>query len=135
LSKHQDWDWLMRAACESDVAVFSVGDAPLAVFHIEGERASVSRAADWRASLRWALERRTLFSGRALRHFIATECAAQAGRQSGSDKWQALARLLSFGIPSPATLVRAIVFLYVPQGKRRLLREWSRQLREALGVL
>jgi glycosyltransferase involved in cell wall biosynthesis len=132
LAKHQDWDWLMRAGGESDVAVYSVGEAPLAVFHIEGGRASVSRAADWRASLRWALERRTLFSRRALRHFVATECAAQAGRQSGSDKRQALARLLSLGVPSPAALLRAVVFLYVPQGKRRLLRGWPRQLRESL---
>ncbi len=123
LRKHQDWDWLLRAAKEPDVLVHPVGTAPLAVFHVEGQRASVGRVADWRFSLGWALERRQLFTPRALAGFLSTECAAQAGSSGWRGRTAVLWALFRYGSPSFADQLRLLVFLFVPQRVRRSLRD------------
>ena len=128
LRKHQDWDWLLRASAEPDAAIYCVADRPLVVFHIEGDRSSVSRGADWRSSLAWARRRRTLISRRALRGFLVTECAAQAQRQSWRERAAVAGLLLHSGMPGPSELLQASTFLLVPQKLRRVVRDSLRRM-------
>ena len=132
LARHQDWDWLLRAAREPDVSVQLVGSAPLAIFHVEGSRSSVSRMRDWHFSLTWALERRNLFTPRALAAFIATECAAQAQTAGWSERLLLLRALLSTGPQALQALPHAAVFLLTSQGTRRALRDLLRPARAAI---
>jgi glycosyltransferase involved in cell wall biosynthesis len=127
LRKHQDWDWLLRACAAPGTALYCVGERPLVVFHVEGGRSSVSRVADWRASLDWARQRRALIPRRALRGFLAIECAAQAQRQSWKERAAMAGVLLSFGPPTFSEALQVAVFLLVPQGLRRRLRDLLRR--------
>lgn len=52
LSRHQDWDWLVRAGRLPNVAIVQ-DPRPLADI-FTGTGASVSASVDWEASLRWA---------------------------------------------------------------------------------
>jgi glycosyltransferase involved in cell wall biosynthesis len=128
LRKHQDWDWLLRASAEPDAAIYCVAEGPLVVFHVEGDRSSVSRAADWRSSLAWARQRRAMIPRRALRGFLVTECAAQAQRQSWRERAAVAGLLLRSGVPAPTELLKASAFLLVPQKLRRALRNLLRKL-------
>ncbi len=128
LRKHQDWDLLLRLAADPLVSVHAVGSAPLAVFHVEGDRKSVGRARNWRFSLEWARARRSLLSRPAFAGFLATECAAQAGGEPWRERLALLSVLLREGQPRLGELARAAVFLFVSQGKRRALREGLRRL-------
>jgi len=123
LRKHQDWDWLLRATAEPDVAVYPVGKVPLAIFHVEGERSSVGRACDWRFSLAWASQRQSYFTPRAFAGFLVTECAAQAGAQGWRDRLAFVAALLR-AEPRlmPAQLLQLTVFLLLSQKVRRAIR-------------
>ncbi len=127
LRKHQDWDWLLRAASEPGVSVHSVGSEPLAVFHVEGQRASVGRAPDWRFSLNWARERRRCFTRRAFTAFLATECAAQVSGRPWRERAALLRAFLFEGTPLPSALLRFAAFLLVPQALRRRLRDLRRR--------
>jgi hypothetical protein len=128
LRKHQDWDWLLRASAEPDAAVYCVAEMPLVLFHIEGDRSSVSRGADWRSSLAWACQCGPLLSKRALRGFFVTECAAQAQRQSWWERLAVAGLLLRSGVPSFSELIQASVFLLIPQKLRRMVRDLLRRM-------
>ena len=133
LKKHQDWDWLLRVAAEPDVEV-AMAPEPLVVFHVEGQRKSVGRAADWQFSYRWAVENRRLFTTRAFQSFVATECAPQAARSgaSSAERLHLLRALFADGRPSVKTLLLCIAFLLVPQQVRRGMRDAARYTRAGL---
>ena len=123
LAKHQDWDWLLRVSFETGVAIHQITGAPLTIFHVEGERPSLSRSSDWQFSMTWALNRREYFSEKALAAFLATECAAQAQTAGVREQWLLLRVLCGIGLPAAAELLYAIFFLLMPQPTRRALRE------------
>ncbi len=129
LKKHQDWDWLLRAASEPGVRVRLVGTEPLAVFHVEGERNSVGRVADWQFSLEWAASRRALFTPEAWKAFLATECAAQAGSAPLGERAALLRIALEGGLRPDKELLRMLAFLAVPQKMRRKVRSFSQLVR------
>lgn len=133
LPRHQDWDWLLRAAAEPQAAVHCVGDAALAVFHVEGNRNSVSRSTDWRSSWEWARCRRAFISRRALRGFLVTECAAQAQRESWKARAAVARALIDTGLPTAHELMQAAAFLLIPRRIRRLYRDLGRELYCAWG--
>ncbi len=108
------------------MGIYPVGGEPLAIFHVEGNRASVSRVRDWRFSLTWALERKHLFTSRALAAFIATECAAQAETAGWRERALLLHALCGTGTPAIAELPNVMLFLGVPRSFRRACRDWLR---------
>jgi glycosyltransferase involved in cell wall biosynthesis len=77
LKKHQDWDWILRAARHKGVGIEFEGDA-LAIVHMEDRRSSVSQSDDWRFSLSWIRENRNYVSERAYGAFLLTVVAGQA---------------------------------------------------------
>lgn len=132
LSRHQDWDWLLRVSEQLDVS-FHMLPEMLSVFHVEGARASVGRAEGWELSWRWAREMRSHFTPRAYSFFLATECISRAVKEDASVAVRAslMRELLATGRPSPGALLLAIVFLLLPQKPRRGLRQWLRSARLA----
>lgn len=55
LTRHQDWDWVIRVSERSDVVVRMCPDVLVGV--AVPDRRSISMSHDWRASLMWAQER------------------------------------------------------------------------------
>jgi hypothetical protein len=77
LKQHQDWDWLLKVARRTDVEIAMLPEA-LTLMRVAGQGESVSRAADWKASLVWARMVRPFMTARAYSFFIATECVPRA---------------------------------------------------------
>jgi glycosyltransferase involved in cell wall biosynthesis len=75
LSKHQDWDFVVRAAL--DGAQFAYCPLPLVHVH-QGTLGSISRAADWHASLQWIAGFDHVLSSRAIGDFVASEVLRSA---------------------------------------------------------
>ncbi len=130
LRKHQDWDWMLRVAAEPDVVVRFAGGLPLSIFHVEGQRASVGRAQDWRFSLDWARSRRPYLTQRAYAGFLAIECTAQAQLAGAREKLLLTGTVLRASRGSfMRSIPQLLVFLWVPQHVRRAMRD---RLRHAL---
>lgn len=81
LKKHEDWDWVIRAA-QLDGVGFEFSAEPLAIVRIGAGRKGMSNSDDWRFSLGWIRERRDCVSPRAYASFILTVVADQASRQA-----------------------------------------------------
>jgi glycosyltransferase involved in cell wall biosynthesis len=120
LQRHQDWDWLLRAAWNPKVAFHFVPE-PLTIFRVNDNRQSVGRAHDWHFSLRWAREMRGYFTPKAYSFFIATECVARAMKvKAGSAAlWLLIREFLFRGSPTPRSLMWLATFLFIPQRWRR----------------
>jgi glycosyltransferase involved in cell wall biosynthesis len=90
LRRHQDWDWVLRAARKTGAGIEFIAK-PLAIWHQAERRRSISTTADWRISFDWAEGVRDLITDRAYAGFLATQVAPQAARQRD---WRALPFLL-----------------------------------------
>jgi glycosyltransferase involved in cell wall biosynthesis len=75
LPRHQDWDWLIRVAAEPGVEFLWVW-SPLAIYHIDAYRKSVSAGRSLDPSLKWVNQNR-LITPRARAYFYATQIAAR----------------------------------------------------------
>jgi len=81
LPRHNDVDWLLRATAIEGVRVVFVADPePLAIWHIEANRARISNTADWRYSLSWIKENRGLVTPRAYASFVMIWASSTAAR-------------------------------------------------------
>ena len=120
LRRHQDWDWLLRAACNPKVA-FDFVPEPLTVFRVADNRQSVGRALDWHFTLRWAQEMRGYFTPKAYSFFIATECVARAVKVKAGPaaRWLLIREFVYRGSPTPRSLMWLAAFLFIPQRWRR----------------
>lgn len=122
LRKHQDWDWLLRAAMEPGTKIEFV-DEPLAIWNLREPTGGVSRKLDWQVSLAWIRERRALVTRRAYAGFIATQIASQAARQK---HWNAFLPLLSemcrIGRPKAIDMCLLLGMWFVPTSLRERLR-------------
>lgn len=93
LARHQDWDWLLRAASRPDVDVIHHPE-DLATIHV-GSPGSISAKPDWRSSLQWASHgARPHLSREAYADFVAAQVLRYAlNARSLSGTAQALAEL------------------------------------------
>jgi glycosyltransferase involved in cell wall biosynthesis len=89
IKKHEDWDWVLRAARHEGVG-FEFAQEPLAVVRTGATHRGVSNQDDWRFSLAWIKERREYVSPRAYAAFIFTVVADQASRQATLGEYLAL---------------------------------------------
>jgi glycosyltransferase involved in cell wall biosynthesis len=130
LKRHQDWDWLLRAAHHPGVSFHVILD-PLTMFRVEDGRASVSRALDWEFSLRWAREMRPYFTSRAYSFFLATECMSRAVKsKAGAAVYAQLAwEFVAGGAPTVRSLLYLVAFVCIPRRVRvsalNLLRKFQ----------
>jgi glycosyltransferase involved in cell wall biosynthesis len=126
LRKHQDWDWILRAAQHPGVKVHVVPEM-LAIYYMDDGTPRVSNNAEWRFSLEWVRERKNLLTPKAYSFFIATECATRAKKvNAGIRVFLALSREFFYcGSPRPTSLVLFLGFSLVPA-------KWRNQLRRML---
>jgi glycosyltransferase involved in cell wall biosynthesis len=127
LKRHQDWDWLLRAARNPKVSFYVLSE-PLTVFRANDDRQSVGRALDWNFSLRWAQEMRGYFTPKAYSFFVATECVSRAvKRNAGLSANSLLIREFAFrGCPTARSLMWLLAFLFIPQRCRRYAQKLLR---------
>jgi glycosyltransferase involved in cell wall biosynthesis len=130
--KHQDTDWLLRAAKLPGFSVFFVDD--ILVHHfIEEERTSTSSQCNWRYSLNWARQNRELFTPRSYSGFLINQVAPEAADDKSVAAMFLLAgEFLRFGESRFRELcVFAAMFLF-PRPYRRRLRDFLGKFRPAL---
>ena len=101
LSRHQDWDWILRVGERHDVAIRMCPDALVNV--AVADAVSISRSGDWSASLRWLETRSAQLTARERGDFLLCHTATIAFR-SGSRRggFIAAARALRSGRPGLA---------------------------------
>jgi glycosyltransferase involved in cell wall biosynthesis len=130
LKRHQDWDWLLRAATHPEIGFQMVAE-PLTVFHVEDRRMSLGRANDWEFSWAWAREMRSRFTPRAYSFFLATECMSRAVKmKAGGAVYARLVREFFIrGRPTARSLMSLIGFLCIPRAWRGWARGSIRKLR------
>lgn len=71
LRRHQDWDWLLRAADRENVC-FSQLPESLVAYSL-GSPGSISSTSDWTSSLTWASAMRSRFTRRAYVDFLCAQ--------------------------------------------------------------
>jgi len=120
LKKHQDWDWVLRAAREGAKVLFC--SEVLAKCEMRSS-ASTSRRADWRFSMQWIRENAQMVTRRAYSGFITSHVAWQAAAQR---EWRAFFPLLADawrnGALRPADVLRYFGFWMLPAAARHWLR-------------
>jgi glycosyltransferase involved in cell wall biosynthesis len=125
LAKHEDWDWLVRAAREAGAAVEFVPE-PLAVRDVEDDRPRASRTLDWRLGLDHVSEcrRAGLISPRAHASFLLTVISAEAAEQrSLGALWRLPWEAVRHGRPRLRDLAVCVGNFVVPRGWRAALRQ------------
>jgi glycosyltransferase involved in cell wall biosynthesis len=81
LSRHQDWDWVLRLSERSDVAIHMCPEVLVNVATADTQ--SISMSSDWKASLRWVEKRAGQLTPRERGDFLLCHTATIAFR-SGS---------------------------------------------------
>ena len=77
LPRHQDWDWLIRAAVYPGVRILSVWEA-LVIYHIDARRKSISAGRTAGPSTAW-VNANSLVTQKARAYFYATQVAVRCG--------------------------------------------------------
>ncbi len=130
--KHQDTDWLLRAAKLSGFTVFFV-DEVLAHHYIEEERASTSSASNWRYSFDWARQNRELFTPRSYSGFIINNVAPEASDAKAFAAILPLAvEFFRYGKPRFREICVFTAMFLFPRPFRRRLRDFLNKFRPAL---
>ncbi len=119
--RHDDIDWLLRAAVRADTAVlFAAAHEPLAIWHRERELQTISSRKDWRFSFSWIQQNRHLVTSRAYVSFLLPWVSANAIEQGDrSAFWPLLKEAFRYGTPG---ILDGIVFVgiwLIPQEWRR----------------
>jgi glycosyltransferase involved in cell wall biosynthesis len=126
LRRHQDLDWVLRAARHDGVGIEFVAK-PLAIWHQAEQRKSISTGTDWRTSLEWIDSMRSIITDRAYASFVATHIAPQAARERD---WSAfpllLERMVATGRPNSRDLILFFGMWSVPRGIRSMVRKAAR---------
>jgi glycosyltransferase involved in cell wall biosynthesis len=92
LRRYIENDWLLRAITVEGTGVDFVDDtAPLAIWHMDDDRARLTGTPDWRESLAWIRQSRHLVTARAYAGFVLGDVGVVAGRRR---EWRALGPLL-----------------------------------------
>ncbi|HEX4203115.1 MAG TPA: glycosyltransferase family 2 protein [Ktedonobacteraceae bacterium] len=80
LTRHQDWDWLMRIAARSGVG-FEWAWEPLVMYDMISASSNISRARGWRNSYDWAGSQPAM-TPKATAYFMATQVASRSSHDA-----------------------------------------------------
>jgi glycosyltransferase involved in cell wall biosynthesis len=124
LRKHQDWDWVLRAAQHPGVKLHVVPEM-LAIYHMQDNVQRLSNNDEWRFSLEWAQERIDLITPKAYSFFLATECVTRAKKvRAGTRVYLLLSREFLFrGSPRFRSTLLFLGFALIPIKLRTYLRK------------
>jgi hypothetical protein len=124
LRRHQEWDWLLRAGTSTEVDVVIAWDV-LAIWNIEGKRASISRMDQWRTSFDWIVTMRRLVTPRAYASFLMVLVSAIAAREGDVSALPMILReARRYGRPQAIEYTLMAAMWLLPQATRRKLRNW-----------
>jgi glycosyltransferase involved in cell wall biosynthesis len=131
LKKHQDWDWVLRAAGQEGVG-FDFESSPLTVFNIDPTLPGISnRKNDWQFSFSWIQEMRPYVSPRAYASFILSDVAEMAARvASPREYWTLLIHSMKRGKPVLTDVMRYATVGLFPHDVRSRLRFWLGRISE-----
>jgi glycosyltransferase involved in cell wall biosynthesis len=114
LPLHEDWDWTLRAVQRSDVQLVLLPDVLVTVDQ-NSQHGRLSTSTDWRYSLDWIKQRRTLVTDRAYSGFISSVVAAKAARShAGAQELWHLMKAAARGRLSPSHVMTLIIWLVFP---------------------
>ena len=126
LSKHQDWDWLLKVDVLEDVRIEFVAET-LAIWYCWQKGQSTSSTSNWKQSLAWIRNSQNLVTPRAYSGFIMTQVSPQAARERQWQVfWSLLQEAFARGKPKPIDLILYFLMWFVPKNARRTLRTWFR---------
>lgn len=125
LKKHQDWDWVLRAAAQDGVG-FDFESGPLAIFNVDPTVPGISnRTNDWHFSFSWIEEMRPYISSRAYASFVLSDVADMAARvASPREYWALLKHSMQRGNPVFTDVMRYAIVRLFPPDVRHKLRFW-----------
>jgi len=125
LSRHQDWDWVLRVGSRSDVSLRMCPDVLVGV--TVADRRSISMSNDWQASLDWVEQRSDRLTARERGDFLLCHSATIAVR-SGSRRGGLVAagRALRSGRPGLTAWLVWGLHMISPMAVDRIsaLRRW-----------
>ena len=120
--EHDDWDILLRAVNAKGVRIVSVGK-PLVIHHTEDGRNSLGASFDWRKSLMWADNNRSLINPRAYAGFCLTIVSPQAAKAGDYSAFLVLLyRAFRYGYPRPIHFALYLAIWLIPIRWRQKLR-------------
>ena len=126
LKKHEDWEWLLRAADQAGAVVTFVPEPePLLVRSVDEGLPRASRSLDWRFGLTHIRECRELelVTPRAYASFLLTILSAEAAEERSIEALWALPReAIRRGRPRPAHLLVCLGNFLLPRALRTRLR-------------
>jgi glycosyltransferase involved in cell wall biosynthesis len=122
LRRHQDWDWILRAAKASGTGLEFINE-PLAVWYVDDPNSPIKTQYDWRYSLEWIKANRDLVTPRAYAGLIAVTLSSQAAWQRDWKAFGPLLRETVFG-GKPRVMDLALFFAmwFVPRKVRHGVR-------------
>jgi glycosyltransferase involved in cell wall biosynthesis len=119
---HDDWDLLLRAVKERGAEIVTL-DKPLVIHYTEDNRSSLGASFDWRTSLSWADQRRSLMTPRAYAGFLLTIIAPQAAKtRDGAAFWKLIYQACTRGSPRLIHIALYLAIWIVPMNRRQKLR-------------
>jgi len=122
LRRHQDWDWILRAAKAPGAGLEFINEA-LAVWYIDDPNSAVRTQYHWRYSLEWIRANRDLVTPRAYAGFTAVTLSAQAAWQRDWKAfWPLLRETIFGGKPRPMDLALFFAMWFVPRKARHVAR-------------
>jgi glycosyltransferase involved in cell wall biosynthesis len=130
LPRHQDWDWLIRAAASHGVRFEWVWEA-LSIFYLDTGRQSVGRTTLWDDSLNWAVNC-PLLTRKAFTAFVAIQIAPRIQPLRDWGRLPGLFRaLVRHGAFDRKAMAIGLLFFLAPTRLRTLLanRKMSRERR------
>lgn len=125
LRQHVDYDWLLRLE-ENDAQVITVLDTVASMQDPPG-RMSVSTAARWADSLRWAQESRHRLGEKAFSAFCLTEVGRRARAHGSAGAFLTVLRAGMSGTPRLLDLTRYVTTWLIPQRQVAFLRRYRRR--------
>jgi glycosyltransferase involved in cell wall biosynthesis len=122
IPKHEDWEWVLRAAKRSDVAIEFIPEV-LALWYLEEQRTSLSTKHNYQGSLNWINANRNLVTPSAYAAFLLVEVGSQAAKQQ---QWHLFPKLLTQaltqGKPNTPVLLLYLAMWLLPLELRRKIR-------------
>jgi glycosyltransferase involved in cell wall biosynthesis len=116
LPRHQDWDWLIRASIHPGVEFLWAWE-PLVIYHIDGDRNSVSGGRSISPSLDW-VNNNCLVTPKARAYFYATQIAVRC--DAPATLWTVIRNTIRY----PRAFAIAMGLALAPRRVVDLLRLW-----------
>ena len=98
LKSLQDLDWLLRVFASEPKPALALIREPLTIFYNDSSRQRIGKSANWRYSMEWAVEHRSLLTPKAFAFFVVVFCVNPGAREGAP--WREVARMVRLALSS-----------------------------------